>query len=116
MTPIDSPQWDNWTEDEPDFEIPGIDDCSHLFTLSDGDGSLYIRIQEHPGEPGIFYASATIDSEAGAFVEDLETMAGPYDSPAHALKDLAHHASWFDDNPGEDAPEWDTDAQEILSA
>jgi hypothetical protein len=96
---IENPMYSSYPEDEePDFEIPGIDDCDYLYTASDGDGSVYIRVQESPHVPGIFYASVTVDSESGSFADDLEIGAGPFDSPDEACRKLAHHFDWFGEN------------------
>ena len=101
-------------EDETNFEIPGEDDCDFTFSASDGDGTVTIRVQEHPYEPGIFYASVAVDSESASFVGDLETMAGPYDSPEDACRALSHHFDWFMNCPTGGEIEFCSDACKAL--
>lgn len=103
---IENPMYADYPEDdEPAFEIPGIDDCDYLYSASDGDTCIYIAVQEHPYEPGIYYANVIIDCESGSFCDDLETMAGPFETPEDACRQLAHHFDWFLDNPSGDDPQ-----------
>ncbi len=99
-----NPQEADWTEDEPAFEVPGIDDCDHLYSLTsrNGNSSVYIRVQED--EEGKFHAAMTVDVSAEGgdcdnFCEDLPAEEGPFGLPEHACAaNLAAAREWFRDN------------------
>jgi hypothetical protein len=81
---------------ETDFDIPGIDDCDHLYNLAsrDGNSSVYIRVQEF--DDG-FRAALTVDCEH--FVEDIPADVGPFETPESACKtNLETAREWFRDN------------------
>lgn len=83
---------------EPEIEVPGIDDCDHLYSLSSrsGDDSVYIRV--HQFDDG-YFAQLTVDSETGHFVDDIGGIEGPYDLPEFACRELVETArQWFRDN------------------
>lgn len=86
----------------PSNNVPGIDDCDQLYSLSSrsGDTSVYIRV--HEVESGKYAAALTVDSnapEGGNFCEDL-----PADEELHGTPELAFRANvetarqWFKDN------------------
>lgn len=99
-----NPQEADWTEDEPAFEVPGIDDCDHLFSLTsrDGNSSVYIRVQAD--DDGKFHAAMTVDVSAEGgdcdnFTEDLPAEEGPFDSEfAACAANLPTAREWFKDN------------------
>jgi hypothetical protein len=93
---------DDFPEDDDDsFEVPGIDDCDHLFSASshDGNSSVYCRV--HPKEDGLgpnrFAAALTVDCEH--FTDSLPADEGPHDTPEGAfLANVRHIREWFKDN------------------
>lgn len=99
-----NPQEADWTEEETAFEVPGIDDCGHLYNLTsrDGNSSVYIRVQED--ENGKFHAAMTVDVSAEGddgdnFCDDLSADEGPFDLPEHAAAaNLAAAREWFKNN------------------
>jgi hypothetical protein len=70
-------------------EVPGIDDCDHLFSVSsrDGDESIYIRCQEFEWEGGTYYATA------GTWDSDTAHAVDSYPVPAYA-ETLKQAATW----------------------
>lgn len=95
-----NPQEADWLEEDEEiaFEVPGIDDCDHLFNRAsrDGNSSVYIRVEENP-ETGKYHAALTVDTEH--FVEDLPADEGPFGLPEHACAaNLATAREWFKDN------------------
>lgn len=87
---------------EIETEVPGIDDCDFLYSLSSrsGNSSFYIRVQET--SPGVYHAETTVDSnapEGSNFCEDGDCNPGPFKLPEHACAaNLEHARQWFHDN------------------
>lgn len=92
--------WDKHNPAEPENDapdVPGIDDCDYLYSLSSrsGDSSVYIRV--HETSPGEYHAALTVDSSN--FCEDLPGESGPFKLPGHACAaNLEHAREWFKDN------------------
>lgn len=82
-------------------DVPGIDDCDHLFSLTSPSGcsSVYIRVQQHGS---VYYAAGTVDSDAPEGPNDCSDFPldeGPFDSPDTALLHNVEAArEWFRDN------------------
>lgn len=99
---IQNPQWDDYNDEETAPEVPGIDDCDFLYSLSSrsGDSSVYIRVQET--SPGEYHAELTVDCnapEGDNFVDDLPGDYGPFKLPEHACAaNLENAREWFRDN------------------
>ena len=78
------------------FDVPGIDDCDHLYVLTsrDGNTSVYIRVHENLGA---FFAAVSLDAEN--FACDILSESGPFDTPEHACADNLQIArEWFKGN------------------
>ena len=67
-------------------EVPGIDDCDHLFscTSRDGNESLYVRAQEFTFEGKVYYATA-ITFDGANHCQD-----NPFPNYAHNLEQVAN--------------------------
>lgn len=102
-----NPQEADWLEEDEEiaFEVPGIDDCGHLYSLTsrDGNSSVYIRVEENP-ETGKYHAALTVDVSAEGddcdnFCDDLPADEGPFGLPEHACAaNLATARGWFRNN------------------
>lgn len=83
-------------------EVPGIDDCDFLYSLTSrsGDSSVYIRVQET--SPGKYHAALTVDVNADDgdnFCQDLPGEEGPFSLPEHACAaNMGTAREWFRDS------------------
>ena len=98
----EEPDYNDSDDADKAIEVPGIDDCDYLYSLSSrsGHSSVYIRV--HEVEPGKYKAAISVDSnapEGDNFCEDL-----PDDGELHGIPELAFRANveaareWFRDN------------------
>ena len=67
------------------MNIPGIDDCDCLYSVSSRDGriTLYLRVQ--CGKKGKWYCALTADNDVEHYVDDIQCHEGPFDSTDKAL-------------------------------
>ncbi len=102
----------------PSMQIPGIDDCDHLFSASSRNGmdAIYIRIKEYEFDGRVFYYyQKTLDCESNHSCDDLGGIEGPFFNLKTLLFQAAEESrEWFKGNEYANNYTWDTEWRKYL--
>jgi hypothetical protein len=87
------------SDDPPSVEVPGLDDCDYIYSLSSRSGHTSVYIKVHECLPGKFYAELIVDSsapEGDNFATTIPGERGPFRLPEHACAaNLEDARAWF---------------------